>query len=108
MFHYEMEGIQEAPDRIVVTGRTGKNIVINGTYIKKDFTHAGRVFYEKDTSDGSGNCVIRWHTGGIWMFGPGLNYDLKGFAFVKDDQPSPHMVTTPWKVFTDTNFETDE
>jgi len=80
---------------------------VNGTYKKGKYTHCGKVYYEKMESGGSGTSVIRWHCGGIWMFGPELSYDLKGFACVKEDTPFPTDVTELWKVFNDKGFESD-
>lgn len=97
-----------APLFLSVTGRKGKNTVINGSYNRGEYTHCGRVYYEKcSAEDVTDQCVIRWHPGGIWMFCPRLAYDLKGFACVKDQGQNPCEVTKIWRVFNETGFETE-
>merc|ERR1712217_700525 len=101
-------GLENAPEFISICGRKGKNTVINGKYQRGEHTHCGKVYYEKcDIEDRSDHCVIRWHPGGIWMFGPRLAYDLKGFACVKDHAENPCEVTQIWRVFNETGFETE-
>jgi len=94
---YEKRMIAQAPPKIVVSGRSGFNAEINGTYTVGSFLHECRVFYENAQT----GWAIRWfQRDKTWLFdADGLSDMPHANAELYSDTSDPTMATTHVYVF---------
>jgi len=95
--------LQNASPRILITGRRGRNEIINGSYVKLGDVHEGRVCYKKVDD----SCVIRWHPVGVWMISVYLYEGLRCFAYCCDASDYPSDIQQPWQIRLNHLFQED-
>jgi len=85
------------PKTLQVSGRSGFNASMNGSYKCGERLHGGRVYYKNEENE----WVIRWYPSkGIWIFDwRGLMTDDIGGAVAHQDVQHPLLVATKWYCF---------
>lgn len=98
-----MRMMKAAPDKVAIIGEHVHAEKVNGVYQKGDETHDDRAYWKK--CDGSHECVIRWHSKGVWVISDLLSSRLRGYALVHDPRASdPTRSQRTWKVLTNREY----
>jgi len=81
--------------KMKISGRTGYNRAMNGTYIRGKSVHAGRSYWRHTEND----FTIRWFKTKWVIDWRGLHDDNIGAAVCKEDCPEPWMCNIPFRVY---------
>jgi len=91
------------PEKVLVSGREGFNIAMNGVYKKGSKKHNNMPYYQNERT----GWVIRFWKN-RWMFDwRGLNSDETAGAVAVEDVRHPALVRKVWKVFDGTKWVQD-